>query len=174
MPQHNIFLETERLRLIPMSLEFVSGIINNDSTVYFDFDVKKTDEWPEKADIKDILTLIHDSLSRKSVPDGFDAWLFVNKEDNCIIGDGGFKGSPDEEGHIDIGYAIIESQRNRGLAFEAVSALLHWGLRQKEVKAITADCLDNNFPSIKLLSKLGMKEVKRADGMIFYMICKRG
>ena len=173
MIHSGIYLETERLLLIPMSYDFVSRIIQDDSTVYLDLGLKKVDEWPEKADIKDILELVRDSLKEKSEPDGFDAWLFVNKVDMSIVGDGGFKGNPDEEGNIDLGYAIIESQRQMGLAYEAASALLNWGLSQAGVNAVTADCLQDNVPSVKILSKLGMEEVKREDGMIYFRILNK-
>lgn len=167
-----IYLETERLLLIPMNYDFVSRIIQGDSSVYLDLGLKKVDEWPEKADIKDILEFVRDSLKEKSEPDGFDAWLFVNKVDMSIVGDGGFKGNPDEEGNIDLGYAIIEPQRQKGLAYEAASALLDWGLSREEVNAVTADCLQDNVPSMEILTKLGMEEVKKEDGMIYYRIRK--
>ena len=144
MIHSGIYLETERLLLIPMSYDFVSRIIQDDSTVYLDLGLKKVDEW-----------------------------LFVNKVDMSIVGDGGFKGNPDEEGNIDLGYAIIESQRQMGLAYEAASALLNWGLSQAGVNAVTADCLQDNVPSVKILSKLGMEEVKREDGMIYFRILNK-
>ncbi|MFV2046335.1 hypothetical protein KDJ21_008225 [Metabacillus litoralis] len=33
--------------------------------------------------------------------------IIINKEDNTSIGDMGFKGGPNEEGIIDIGYSIV-------------------------------------------------------------------
>lgn len=124
----SILIETKRLRLIPMTYDFVVKIMENDSSAYSLIGAVKTETWPEAADIKDILHIIRDSLSHKSKPDGFDSWVFINKEDNRIVGDGGFKGSPDENGIIDMGYAIVETERRKGLALEAASALLKWGL----------------------------------------------
>lgn len=170
--QKNISLETKRLRLVPMTYDFILKVIQDDLSAYDLLGAIKTETWPESADIKDILHILRDSLKVKPNPDGFDAWLFICKKDGTIVGDGGFKGSPDENGIIDMGYAIIEPQRRKGFALEAVTALLEWGLSQDGVTAVTADCLDDNIPSIKILTKIGMDEVERKDGMIFFQIPK--
>ncbi len=136
-------IETERLLIIPMTFELSSKTINNDNYIYEELNIKQVDEWPGK-DIKDILPIINNKLSLQSVPDGFDVWLFIDKQYNTIVGDGGFKGTPNNKGEIDLGYNIIESKRRQGYGFEAVSALIKWGLSQKDVKAITANCLKDN------------------------------
>lgn len=172
MIQSNISLETKRLRLVPMTHDFIFKVMENDLSAYALLGAIKTETWPETADIKNILHILQDSLKNKPNPDGFDAWLFISKEDDTVVGDGGFKGSPDENGIIDMGYAIIESQRRKGFALEAVTALLEWGLSQDSVTTVTADCLDDNIPSIKILTRIGMREVERKDGMIFFKISK--
>lgn len=166
----SISIDTKRLRLVPMTYDFVMKIMENDLSAYRLIGAVKTETWPECADIRDILHMIRDSLSHKPKPDGFDSWIFISKEDHRIVGDGGFKGGPNENGIIDMGYAIVEAQRRKGFAFEAVSALLKWGLSQECVTAVTADCIDSNIPSIKILTRLGMNEIERKDGMIFYRI----
>ena len=168
--QKNISIETKRLYLVPMNYDFILKVMENDISAYDLLGAVKTELWPESADIKDILHIIRDNLKSKPYPDGFDAWLFISKENRTVVGDGGFKGIPDGNGVIDIGYAIIEAQRQKGFAFEAVSALLKWGLSQDGVTAITADCLNNNIPSINLLIKIGMSEIEKKDGLLFYRI----
>lgn len=167
--KQNLFLETERLLLVPMTFEFVSKILDGDPALYEEFGIKPIDEWP-RIDLIEILPILKDKLSTKPIPDGFEAWLFVDKLDHSIIGDGGFKGPPDENGVLDIGYGIIESRRRQGFAFEAVTALVKWGLSHNNVKAITADCLKNNIPSINLLKKLGMVEIRQDDELIYFAL----
>ncbi len=162
------FIETERLRIVPMTYDFVLKIMNGDSSAYELLGAIKTESWPEKADIRNILHMISNSLKDKDTPDGFDAWLFIDKKDSSIVGDGGFKGVPNENGLIDIGYAIIEAKRKQGFGFEAVSALFRWGMAQPLVKGITADCLEDNLPSTRILSKLGLHESERKEGLIYF------
>lgn len=168
LKQH-LFIETQRLLIVPMTFEFVSKILDDDITVYKEFGIKPIDEWPN-IDIREIMPILKDKLSSKPIPDGFEAWLFVDKSDNSIVGDGGFKGPPDENGVIDIGYGIIESRRRQGFAYEAVTALIKWGFSHNNVKAITADCLKNNTASINLLKKLGMVEIRQEDELIYFAL----
>lgn len=172
MTQNNVSLETKRLRLVPMTYNFILKVMENDLSAYDLLGAIKPDTWPESAEIKGILHILRDNLKDKPQPDGFDAWLFINKENDTIIGDGGFKGSPDENGIIDMGYAIMECQRRKGFALEAVTALLEWGLSQNCVTAVTADCRDDNIPSVRILTRIGMHEVERKDGMIFFQVSK--
>lgn len=166
--QHHI-IETERLLLFPMTFQFISKMINNDITAYEEFGIKPIDEWPS-MDIKKILPIIKDKLSSQPVPDGFGPWLFVDKLNNRIVGDGGFKGIPNKNGEIDLGYGIIESRRRQGYGFEAVTSLINWGLSQNNVKVITADCLKNNLASSNLLRKSGMVELKQDNELIYFAL----
>ena len=168
MTQSNVTLETQRLRLVPMTYDFVRGVIAQDHSAYELLGAVKTETWPENAEIMDILPMILGNLEDRPVPDGFDAWLFISKEDHSVVGDGGFRGCPDEQGVIDMGYAIIEAQRGKGYATEAVSALLEWGLTQRGVSAVTADCQEHNLPSLTILTKLGMQEIDKRDGCLFF------
>ena len=109
----------------------------------------------------------------KGGPDGFDSWIFVDRSDRSIVGDGGFKGGIDEQGRIDLGYGIVRSKRRKGYGFEAVSALLKWAFSNPAVSCITADCLDDNDASIKLLQKLGMSKYKTVDGLSYFVLRRR-
>jgi len=166
-------LETERLLLVPMTFEFVSKILENDISAYEDIDIEPTPEWPN-MDTREILPIIKEKLSSQPIPDGFGPWLFIDKRDKCIIGDGGFKGSPNSKGEIDLGYGIIESKRRQGYTFEAVTSLIKWGISQENVKVITADCLKDNTASRNLLRKLGMAEIKQDDRLIYFALNSYG
>lgn len=167
MNRHHMHMQTDRLILVPVSFEFASKILNHDIHVYEEYGITQTDEWPG-GDIMDILPAVRDNLSSVPLPDGFGPWLFIEKRENFIIGDGGFKGSPNVHGEIDLGFSIIGSKRRRGYACEAASALVKWGLSQSNVTAITADCLIANIASRNLLMKLGMTKVRQDEEMIYF------
>lgn len=162
-------IETERLVITPITTNFASKILNDDITAYDELGINQIDEWPNQ-EIREILPIIRNKLSLQPNPDGFEAWLFIDKSENIIIGDGGFKGAPDKNCKIDIGYGVISSKRRQGYAFEAVTALLKWGFSQDNVKAITADCQKNNTTSRKLLLKVGMSEIKQDDELVYFEI----
>lgn len=167
--KYHLYIETKRLFLIPMTLQFVSKIMNNDISAYDDFGIKYNPEWPNQ-DTKDILPTIYEKISSNLIRDGFGTWIFIDKESKFIIGDGGFKEAPNEKGEIDLGYGVIDSKRKQGYTYEAVTALLNWAFAQSNVNVITADCLKTNIASLSLLKKLGMQEIKQDNEMIYFMI----
>jgi len=118
----------------------------------------------------DILPIIIKSLEIDKTPSGFEAWMIIEKDDMQVIGDIGFHGKPNNEGEVEIGYGLVESARRKGYGFEAAKAIIEWAFSQEKVKAIKADCLINNTPSIRILEKLGMKEVDRDQDLIYWQL----
>lgn len=164
-------IETERLVLMPMTYSFVSKVMDNDASAFEEMGVRPAGGWPNN-DIIEILPKIKEKLSLQPQPNGFGAWLFIEKSGNSIIGDGGFKDAPDGEGKIDIGYGTIESKRRQGYTYEAVTALIKWGFSRDNVKVITANCLKSNAASNGLLQKLGMTEIKQDEEYIYFKLDK--
>ncbi|WP_231637398.1 GNAT family N-acetyltransferase [Paenibacillus sp. FJAT-27812] len=50
-----------------------------------------------------------------------------------FIGDTGFKGRPNADGEVDIGYAIMEKERKQGYGVEAAKGLAKWALSEPDV-----------------------------------------
>ena len=88
---------------------------------------------------------------------GWGVWLVTNRDSNIIIGDIGFKGKPDSDNTVEIGYGIISSAQNKGYATEAVTEIIKWAFTFENVTKIVAECHDENLASIKVLEKLHMK-----------------
>lgn len=101
-------------------------------------------------------------------------WLAVLKTDGTIIGDLGFKGKPDDERTVEIGYGLLEPYWNKGYATEAVGALMEWAWEQESICRIKAETLPDNQGSIRVLEKLGMKEIIRSEEMIYWVMDKKG
>jgi ribosomal-protein-alanine N-acetyltransferase len=97
--------------------------------------------------------------------------MVIHVSDKMLIGDGGFKGKPDEEGKVEIGYSIVPEYRRRGFATEVARALVDYAFSQPGVKAVEAHTLANGTASIKVLKKAGMSFVAEfhdpEDGLLF-------
>lgn len=103
---------------------------------------------------------------------GWGVWLVINKDDHTIIGDIGFKGKPDSENIVEVGYGIVPAAQNKGFATEAVNEILNWAFSSGNVKKIVAECLIDNIPSIKVLEKLNMKRIGIKDNMYLWQLNK--
>jgi GNAT superfamily N-acetyltransferase len=83
--------------------------------------------------------------------------LIVRRRDGLVIGEIGFV-RPPRNGAVMIGYAIVPSARRRGYATEAISALSAWALGEPDVRAVRAQTLPDNEPSIRALLRAGFVE----------------
>jgi RimJ/RimL family protein N-acetyltransferase len=120
----------------------------------------------------DILPFINKAFEKNSEPSGFEGWMMVLKANMTIIGDIGFRGIPDDNGDVEIGYGIIEEAQGKGYGFEVAKSMIDWAFSQDKVKSVKADCLINNAPSIRILEKVGMKEIKRDQSSIYWELIK--
>lgn len=162
-------LKTERLILIPFTLEICKNLLNDDFNVLFKMGLKKGKSWPD-ADVIETLPKIINNLSQVKYPTGFESWMIIKNDTFEIIGDLGFKGFNYEKENVDIGYGIIKEERKKGYAEEATSELIKWAFSKERVMEITARCLIDNVNSVKLLKKLNFVETKRENEMIYWSL----
>jgi RimJ/RimL family protein N-acetyltransferase len=76
-------------------------------------------------------------------------------DDDTIVGDAGFKGPPDADGAVEIGYAILEPQRRRGYATAAVRLLLERAAAQHGARLVRAEVEEGNVASVAVLTRAG-------------------
>ncbi|MBP7175334.1 MAG: GNAT family N-acetyltransferase [Thermoclostridium sp.] len=160
-------IETDRLIIIPITYSIMRSILNGDNTELDKLGVKTNGRWPLQ-DTLDILNFLKDSIPKNNVVSGFDVWMLVKKEGMCVIGDAGFKGQPDENGRVEVGFGLIEEEQRKGFGYEAASALIEWASHQANVKTIAAGCLIGNIGSIRVLKKCGMSETSRDNDFIYW------
>lgn len=93
-------------------------------------------------------------LKRKIPLDNELAVIF--KESGKMIGDVNFS-EAGEKGTYEIGYDFNEKFWNRGYATEACIAMLNHIFCEVGGRRVFAQCNDDNFASIRLLERLGMR-----------------
>ncbi len=98
----------------------------------------------------------------KAQPDR-DAWdgTIIDRAELLAVGTMGFKAPPDETGTVELGYSVNASYQGRGYATEMAQALVAWALRQPTVRRVTAECLEDNPASIRVLEKSGFVQSGR-------------
>jgi ribosomal-protein-alanine N-acetyltransferase len=95
---------------------------------------------------------------------GWGAWLLVLRDRPRVIGDAGFHAPPDEWGEVELAYGLAPGYRGRGLATEAVSALIDRAFADPRVTAVTATTVAENLRSARVLERCGLAPVE-ADGI---------
>jgi RimJ/RimL family protein N-acetyltransferase len=80
--------------------------------------------------------------------------IIINSE-QTYAGQCGFKSSPDQYGQVELGYEIAEKYRLKGLAHEAILALIEVAFEHSEINTIIAHTLAEKNISNHLLIKNG-------------------
>lgn len=71
------------------------------------------------------------------------------------VGGAGFKGAPEKDGSVEIGYGIDALYRCRGYAAEAVEGMCRWAFAQPGVLRVEAETAPDNMASQRVLRKNG-------------------
>ena len=148
-------LNTNRLKIIPCTVETVQITIE-----------QNYDNGPEVSNYLE-------QLRRDPSLLYWGSWIVIRKSDDRIIGDIGFKGKPDKNKTVEIGYGLLQSYWNNGYATEAVEALIEWAFHTSKVEKVIAETLKENDGSIRVLEKLHMKKVDCSETMIYWEKAKQ-
>mgnify|MGYP006271120519 FL=1 len=152
-------VSTGRLRLVALDPE-LARLEETDKAAFFHaIGAEVESAWPPVAiDAPDLAERL-ETLSRRPHEAGWGGWIILmgwtpGGADRAV-GIGGFFGPPDETGEIEIGYAMLPSFREQGLATEAVEGLLGWALSDERVKTVRAHTLAHLYASRRVLEKTG-------------------
>ncbi len=103
-------------------------------------------------------------------------FLFVDRDLNALVGNGGYVGPPSPEGEAEIGYEIAPAFRGRGYATRAVELLLQRAFSDAAVGAVVAHTLPEKNASNAVLAKGGFAfdgEVDPGNGEVVWRWVRR-
>jgi [ribosomal protein S5]-alanine N-acetyltransferase len=115
-------------------------------------------DWPPEHIDDGFWQWIADALSAR--PDSGE-WLnwFVLHE-NALAGTAGFKGPPDAEGWVEVGYSVVPSRQRRGIATHAVRLLVAHAFADPRVNGVAAETIPDNEASIKVATRAGLSPLE--------------
>ena len=152
-------IETSRLRLIRWQEAHFQAIIENNLIKLGQLlDVETPTAWTTFADMADALPFFYESFKENG--NYWGSFFIIHKADKRLLGTCGFKGAPNEDGMVEIGYEIDAHYRLQGLATETAQGLIDFALQHEEVKEIIAHTLAHENPSVSVLKKLGFQFVE--------------
>ena len=98
---------------------------------------------------------------------GFGFLMLIEKSTGELVGHAGLKKvdhpAAHNQGDFEIGWLIREDRWRRGLAYEAVRAIIDWAFTRHEATFVVALTSDRNAASWKLMEKLGMERARELD-----------
>lgn len=164
-----MIFEAKNIKLIQCEIEILKNAIEGNKQLSQKLGVIVPEYWTEFG--RGALEYSLDKLSKNENEKGWWTYLPIHINDNKLIGSGGFKGKPTQEGMVELGYEIMPEYRNQGFATEMTKALIEIAFKNKNVKSVIAHTLGQNNPSTKVLIKCGFNKVEEIndpdDGLIW-------
>ncbi len=158
-----MIIDTKNLKLIACDIEILKSAIEGNEILSKKINATVQDNWTEFG--VDALKYSIDKLTESEAEKNWWTYFPIHKQDNKLIGSGGFKGKPTSDGTVELGYEIAPDYRNRGLATEMTTGLIENALRDERVKSIIAHTLGHENPSTKVLQKCGFKKVEEINDL---------
>ncbi len=161
--EDTIVRKTERLKILCLCLKdmelLTKGIGEEEFEKSKGFTISKPNEI-EKELAREFYSL---ALNNEKDRLWFRLWRFISVQDNKKVGGVLFKGAPNENGEVEIGYGIDDEYQCQGYATEAIKETIKWALEQEGVLSVIAETEKDNIPSQKVLQKIGMIKYAESD-----------
>ena len=91
--------------------------------------------------------------------------LILHKTDNMIIGTSGYNGMANDDGLVEMGYALAPSYRNVGVEAEIAKGLVDNAFRWAAVTMIDAYTAARANESVQTLKDLGFLKIAKEGGL---------
>jgi ribosomal-protein-alanine N-acetyltransferase len=156
-------IETARMRLVAVTPELARDQVDNPDAFFASLGVESEPAWPPELVTDENLRSMSDQLAGHPEQTGWHQWVYVLPVLNRLIGVGGFQGGPNADGEVEIGYSMLSSYREQGLATEGVEALLGWAYGHDSVRSVIAHTGAERTAAQRVLEKAGFRIHEPAD-----------
>jgi len=149
-------LVTERLRLVPITLEAIEAVLDHDrARAEAIVGATFPQSWPNDELVALGFPFTREAL--RAAPE-IRLWgdsLVVLRDEPRVVGSVVFHGHP-SDGVAEVAYAIVEGSRRQGLAIEATRTCVEWALEQAGIEAVQATTFPWHLASLGVIKRLGM------------------
>src|SRR5262245_29285450 len=147
---------TERLELVPSTPATMRAALESDGALASALGAIVPATWP--PEFLDPPALEWTLARLEEAPTADHWWLYFivlrkAPEGPTLIGTAGYKGPPDAEGTVEVGYGIVRDQHRRGYASEAAHALLGNAFARPAVRRVIAETYPELIGSIGVLRR---------------------
>jgi RimJ/RimL family protein N-acetyltransferase len=150
-------LETTRLKLVPLTHEQTILYKNEPEALADSLNIRyfKRQNDPAMAeDLREAIEFwIQNTKKNRDQFEWFTTWEIILKAEQVAVGGIGFSGLPDEAGKSMTGYGIDMRYYGRGIATEALKAMIDWAFQNHSLKTIIADTPLQHTASHRVLLK---------------------
>ena len=151
-------ITTERLQLVPATEELLRAALDGPAALATALRATVPASWP--PEYLDAAAYEFTRARLAEGPEQHGWWMYFvvlprGPGGRTLIGSGGYKGPPAEDGTVEVGYGIVADQRRQGYACEVTEGLVGRAFALPSVRRVIAETLPELAPSIGVLRKCG-------------------
>src|SRR6478735_4517086 len=165
-------LETTRLKLVPLTHEQMILYKNEPEALADSLNIRyiKRQTDPVVAeDLREAIEFwIQQTKKNRDQFEWFTTWEIILKAEQVAVGGIGFSGLPDEMGKSMTGYGLDTRYYGRGIATEALKAMIDWAFQNHSLKTIIADTPLQHTASHRVLLKNNFVESSRDEELVHW------
>lgn len=164
-------IDTKRLTIFPLTYDELVGYLACDFSLERKLGlnlIERTISEPLKEVIEHLIlpNLKENLLLAHYV----STWIIIDKIQNVIVGSFIFKGLPNENGEIEIGYGTEPIFFGQGYMTEAIGGLVQWAKNNIEITTLIAETEKNNIASQKVLINNNFTQSNTNKEMIWWKL----
>lgn len=153
-------IETDRMRLVAGNEALASAEIEDRAEMARLLGVAVPGTWPPPLNDDASMRYFLRFAQQHPEAAGYGCWYWLLKPAKAtgnalLIGNGGFKGLPSEDGTVEVGYSLLEGYQGKGYATEGVRALVAWAFQNPRVRRVIAETAMDGASSQGVLRKNG-------------------
>lgn len=172
-------LTTQRLRLVPITLPMIEGVMMRDrkaAEAALDAELRAAgveagakfpEAWPNEELVARAFPFSLEAI--RAAPETRlwgDSLVLQLEGPPRVIGSVVFKGRP-ADGVAEVGYGIEDGSRSLGFATEATRACVDWALTQEGIQAVQATTFPWHHASLGVIRNVGMAPCGTRDHDVF-------
>ncbi|HYW50312.1 MAG TPA: GNAT family protein [Gemmatimonadaceae bacterium] len=157
-------IRTSRLTLVPVTLPLVDAALAGNAALHAVLGVRVPESWPHEFLDTDAWNWLRERMPAS----GDSGWWFyfaIARDDagDHLVGSCGYKGPPDDDATVEIGYGMVPEQRLQGYASEMADALVARAFAVSDVRRVIAETMPELVGSIGVLRRCGFTQVDGAS-----------
>jgi RimJ/RimL family protein N-acetyltransferase len=161
-------LSTNRLDLIPATLEHICAELESPEQLALLLDARVEAGWPPGEYDRAAQEFFRDRMSEGGTGViGWYGWYAIKRGEldhpSVVVGAAGYFGPPSPEGDVEIGFSIMPASQGLGYATEITEALIENAFADARVKRVIAHSMPSNAASHKVLEKCGFRFVRHEE-----------
>lgn len=153
-------MKSDRIYLINCDEKLLKTILKGDKYLSQKLEINIPNQWCNFG--KEIFGYTLEKIKEKPTEVKWFSYLAIENKTRTLIGSCGFKGAPDQEGMVEIGYEVAEDFRNQGYATEMTRLLIDLAFMDEKVKKIQAHTFAEKNASVRVLEKCNFNFIKES------------